>query len=126
MWFWSFDMAVFPKLTTGAVTQYPCGRRSSYSTFVTRFVDGAEQRFRELKAPVRRWVIQLSQLSAYEIGAIEELFVAEQGQFGSFTFVDPWDGVEYPNCSFDGDIFSTIASSESNSDIHLVIRNNNL
>ena len=119
-------MAMFPKLTTGAVTQYPCGRRLTYSTCVTRFVDGAEQRFRDLGGPVRRWVIRLSQVSGHEIGLIEDLFVNMQGKCGSFTFIDPWDDVEYTDCSFDGDVLSAIASAESNHRAVLVIRNNTL
>ena len=42
-------MANFPRLTTGAVTQYPSSRNLTYSTYVLRFVDGREQRFRELR-----------------------------------------------------------------------------
>ena len=119
-------MAAFPKLTTGAVAQYPSGRRSSFSTCVTRFVDGTEQRFRELKAPVRRWAIRLSQLSPYEMGAIEELFSSMHGQFGSFTFIDPIDGVEYGDCSFDAERVSHVASTDSNNETYLLIRNNTL
>ena len=64
-------MANFPRLTTGAVTQYPSSRNMTYSTHVLRFVDGREQRFRELGGPVRSWVVKLHQLSAEEMGALE-------------------------------------------------------
>ena len=50
-------MANFPRLTTGAVTQYPSSRNMTYSTHVLRFVDGREQRFREVGGPVRSWVV---------------------------------------------------------------------
>jgi hypothetical protein len=119
-------MAQFPTLTTGAVTQYPSGRSSTYSTHVTRFMDGSEQRFRELKAPVRRWLIRLDQISAQEATAIELCYLASQGEFGSFSFVDPWDGTEYPDCSFEQERLSVTAIADSEVRTHLVIRNNSL
>lgn len=119
-------MASFPKLTTDAVTQYPSGRRTSYSTRITRFVDGTEQRFRELNSPVRRWVIQLAKISPTEAGVVESFFISMQGQFGSFAFVDPWDEVEYPDCSFDHETLSAIGLAEAGNQNYLVIRNNTL
>ena len=41
-------MNEFPKLKTGAVAQYPAQRTTRYSTHVMRFMDGSEQRYREL------------------------------------------------------------------------------
>jgi uncharacterized protein DUF2460 len=117
-------MSEFPLLRTGAVTQYPSSRRATYSTSVTTFVDGTEQRFRELGGPVRSWVIRLHQLSAEEIGAIESFFEDRQGQFGVFAFTDPWDGTNYNDCSFDQDQFWTEAVNESFYQGYLIIRNN--
>jgi hypothetical protein len=117
-------MAEFPLLTTGVVSQYPSSRKATYSTFVMAFVDGTEQRFRELSSPVRRWVIRMHRLSAEEIAAVEAFFEDCQGQFGSFQFTDPWDGTNYDDCSFDQDQFSTNALGESQYQGYLVIRNN--
>ena len=117
-------MPTFPVLTTGAVTQYPSSRRTTYSTSVTRFVDGKEQRFRELQAPLRSWVVRLNQLSAQEIGELEIFFNDQQGQFGSFTFIDPWDETEYVNCSFEQNSFSMDAVDENRYEGYLEIRNN--
>ena len=72
-------MAHFQSLTTGAVTQYPSSRKTTYSTHVTNFVDGTEQRFRELNQPVRTWIIRLHQLSAEEIAALETFFEIAAG-----------------------------------------------
>jgi hypothetical protein len=93
---------------------------------VTRFLDGTEQRFRELKQPVRRWIVRLHQLSATEMASVETFFEQMQGQFGSFTFIDPWDETEYPDCSFDQEVFSMEAFDENRNQGHLVIRNNTL
>lgn len=117
-------MAGFPLLTTGAVAQYPSSRNVSYSTNVLRFVDGREQRFRELGRPVRSWIVKLHQLSAEEMGLLESFFRSQQGQFGSFSFVDPWDGTEYPDCSFDQEGLSAIASDERRYQGQIMIRNN--
>jgi hypothetical protein len=119
-------MAFFPKLETGAVTQYPSGRRTSYATQVTHFVDGNEQRFRDLRTPIRRWLIRLARMSSDEACAVESFFLSMQGQFESFAFIDPWDGTEYADCSFDQETMIAIASSESTNEGYLVIRNNAL
>lgn len=117
-------MAQFPLLSTGAVAQYPSSRNLIYSTHVTRFVDGSEQRFREFKQAVRTWTVKMHELSAEEIAAVESFFLARQGEFGSFSFVDPWDGTEYPDCSFDQDAFAAAAFDESRYQGSLIIRNN--
>jgi hypothetical protein len=117
-------MAEFPSLKTGAVTQYPSSRQTTYSTSVTKFIDGSEQRFRELGGPVRTWVIRLHQLSAEEISSVESFFEDRQGQFGSFQFTDPWDGTKYNDCSFEQDEFWTDALQESFYQGYLIIRNN--
>ena len=78
-------MASFPLLKTGAVGQYPSSREVSFSTEVMRFVDGGEQRFRELRAPVLRWTIHLHNVDAAELEAIDNFFISQQGEFGSFS-----------------------------------------
>jgi hypothetical protein len=94
-------MNEFPRLKTGAVAQYPARRVTRYQTQVMRFMDGSEQRFREFSGALRRWVIELTTLDDEEMEAMEAFFVAEQGGYGTFTFVDPWDDVEYEGCSLD-------------------------
>lgn len=116
-------MAAFPLLKTGAVAQYPSARHLLYETNVTRFVDGGEQRFRAA-LPVRRWEIRLDAVDATELAAIEEFFAARQGRSGSFSFTDPWDGVEYADCSFEQDVFHARHVSDSRSSARVVIRAN--
>lgn len=96
-------MSAFPLLKTGAVVQYPATRGSSHSTCVLRFVDGAEQRFREHPGALRRWVIRLELLDETETAHLEEFFQTQQGQLGDFAFTDPWDGTMYPSCSLEED-----------------------
>lgn len=117
-------MASFPRLHTGAVTQYPSSRRLQASTCVTRFVDGSEQRFRELRVPVQHWILRLDRINDEELNAYREFFATNDGQLGSFTFVDPWDGTEYPDCSFDMDSVELTITDEGRCYCTAVIRNN--
>ena len=96
-------MANFPKLKTGAVGQYPLTRELSAQHQTLRFMDGAQQRYRDSAGSRRRWVIRLDLLDEGELAAVEEFFIASQGAFGTFTFVDPWDEQEYENCRMERD-----------------------
>lgn len=114
----------FPKLRTGVVAQYPSVRELAFRTNVSRFLDGTGQRFRTAKGPVNRWFIQMLQVSAEEMADIEEFFESAQGCFGSFSFTDPWDGTEYPDCSLDTDSLVTKAATEWRWASQLIVRNN--
>lgn len=105
-------MATFPKLKTESVMQYPGGKRLRFASQVVNFVDGSEQRYRDGAAPLRRWMIRLDLLDEGEIAALEEFFLANQGAFGSFAFTDPWDGVEYADCSLEADVFEFSLTGE--------------
>lgn len=106
-------MATFPALSTGAVAQYPAARTFQYRNQILRFVDGNEQRYRDSAGPLHRWTIHLTSLDATEMAAIEDFFIANQGRFASFTFVDPWDNTSYTNCSIASDDLSATARGES-------------
>ena len=117
-------MNEFPELKTGAVLQYPAAKRLQYATRVTRFLDGSEQRFRDFAAPVQHWSIRLDLLTEQEMRQIQDLHEAKQGQFGTFSFVDPWDGTEYANCSFASDQLELQYRDEAQGRMSLIIRNN--
>ena len=92
-------MASFPQLKTGAVAQYPATRVVQFQNQTLRFVDGNEQRYRDAGGPLHKWVIKFDLLDEGEMAAMDAFFAANQGQFASFTFTDPWDGTQYSNCS---------------------------
>ena len=96
-------MSTFPKLKTGAVAQYPIVRELRLQNQTMRFVDGSRQGYRDAGAVRRRWVIRLDLLDEGVLAAIEEFFIAQQGAYGEFNFVDPWDGHEYENCRLERD-----------------------
>jgi hypothetical protein len=117
-------MNEFPKLKTGAVLQYPANKRIQCSTQVMRFLDGSEQRFRDFGASVRFWTVRLDLLTEEEMRQVEDFHDAKKGRFGSFSFVDPWDGTEYPDCSFVDDALGLEYREEARGRVSVVIRNN--
>ena len=117
-------MAAFPLLSTGAVAQYPSSRVVEAPVLVLRFLDGREQRFPGTRGPGRRWVVRLSCVNDSELAAIEAFFTAQQGRTGSFSFTDPWDGVVYPDCSFEEDELRAVLTAEDRGAVTVVIREN--
>ncbi len=117
-------MATFPRLRTGAIAQYPATRTVEHRTSVLRFVDGGEQRYREYRAPLRRWIIQLSLLDEEEMAELEEFFATHQGRAGSFVFIDPWNGYEHADCSIESDTLDLEFQGEGRGASVLVIREN--
>lgn len=96
-------MASFPNLKTGAPAQYPLLRVSSWKTQIARFVDGSEQRYRDVEQPLKRWVVSLELLDEREARELAEFVEAVRGGQGSFSFTDPVDGTVYPDCSLELD-----------------------
>jgi hypothetical protein len=96
-------MSTFPLLKTGVVAQYPAGRSLTKSTWVGRFLDGSEQRFRLMKDPQHSWAIHLAELTEAEVVALREFVADAAGRFGTFSFTDPFDGATYASCSLDND-----------------------
>ncbi|HUS05336.1 MAG TPA: DUF2460 domain-containing protein [Bryobacteraceae bacterium] len=117
-------LPLFPKLKTGAITQYPAKRGIVFSTRVMHFVDGSSQRFRDFGSPVTRWVVHLEQLTTAEAGELMDFYVDRQGSFGSFRFIDAASGSEYGDCSFEENVFDYELRGESAGRLILTIRNN--
>jgi hypothetical protein len=96
-------MALFPKLATGAVAQYPATRTIEHRTRVIQYTDGTEQRLSRRKAPVRRWIIKLDQLTEREVHDVLSFFAEVRGRAERFDFEDPWTGEIQPDCRFEQD-----------------------
>jgi hypothetical protein len=92
-------MFTFPLLKTNAVMQYPAIKTVQFRNQALRFVDGTEQRYRDSASALHSWTIRLTELDEGEMAAIETFFAETQGQSGTFSFTDPWDGRVYNNCS---------------------------
>ncbi|SPE39713.1 conserved hypothetical protein [Candidatus Sulfopaludibacter sp. SbA3] len=117
-------MATFPLLKTNAVTQYPATKAVQFRNQALRFVDGAEQRYRDGASALHCWEIRLSELDESEMAALEGFFIQNQGRFGSFSFTDPWDGTVYSNCSVKGDDLTLEANAELQGRISLTVVEN--
>ena len=104
--------------------QYPATKGLRYSNQLVRFLDGTEQKYRGSQAPLRRWVIRLELLDETELAALEQFFSAEQGAAGSFSFIDPWDGIEYADCSLEQDSFESELNEELRGQTTLVVLEN--
>jgi len=117
-------MGEFPRLKTSAVMQYPASRSAQYSTEVFRFLDGAEQRYRQSGAPARRWVVRLEKLDEEELQSLQEFFASVQGRAGSFSFEDPWDDVTHADCSLENDGLEIELRGEMRGEAALIVREN--
>ena len=115
-------MPDFPQLRTGVVIQYPARRHFSFVTRVLRFIDGTEQRFRLWPSVLRQWIIRLDLLTGDELSNLRDFHRGRSGQAQTFRFIDPWDGTEYENCTFDGDDFEAALRGEDRGDLSLVVR----
>ncbi len=114
----------FPKLKSNAVAQYPFRRQVSYRTQTVQFTDGTGQRYRDAGGPRLQWSIQLEELDESELATIEQFFLANQGAYGVFTFIDPSDGQEYEHCSLTSDSQALVSLAELRGSTTLtVIRN---
>jgi hypothetical protein len=104
--------------------QYPAGQVNRYSTQVSRFLDGSEQRYPEFGTAIRYWIVSLDHLTDGETRALQSFHTMQQGRTGSFPFTDPWDGTVYPDCSFAGDEYAVATADDDQSNLKLTIRNN--
>lgn len=108
-------MASFPKLKTGAVAQYPSTRETSFVTRVQRYLDLTEQRHRDRGDTRRRWRINLSLLTATEMGQLVNFFAEHSGRSVGFDFEDPWSGEIINGCRFEQDNLPTFVNGEADS-----------
>jgi len=115
-------MPDFPQLRTQAVVQYPARRQLTFATQVLEFLDGSEQRFRQWPGTLRQWIIRLDLLTEEELSTFRQFFRSQAGQAQVFRFVDPWDGMEYPNCTLEGDDFEVLLRGEGRGNLNLVIK----
>ena len=118
-------MSTFPQLKTGAVAQYPATRTAGYATQAFRFLDGTEQKFPQRGSAATRWVIKLDLLDDTEMAQVCAFFQSQQGRFGTFSFVDPWDASIHANCSFESDELALSLDGEARGVLQVTIKENN-
>ena len=96
-------MALFPRLSTGAVAQYPAKRVLEHGTRVIQYLDGTEQRIGRRASVIRRWTIKLDQLTERELSEISTFVSQHRGRAEEFDFEDPWSGQVIGHCRFEQD-----------------------
>jgi hypothetical protein len=82
-------MLVFPQLSTGANAQYPLTRADVNRTVINTLQDGTAVKFEDVSASLARWQLRLDSLDEAERTAIEQLFLATEGELNVFTLLDP-------------------------------------
>lgn len=82
-------MSFFPQLSTGVITQFPLRRRQQFRTIVNRLSDGSEIKSFDPNGAALGFSLNFSGLSDVEMDAIEGFFLDQEGQRGSFGFLDP-------------------------------------
>jgi hypothetical protein len=83
----------FPQLTNGSLAQYPVTRRWSQAVTINSLQDGRAVTMTSPAPPRVSWELRYRGLSATEWEALETLFAAAEGRFGTFTFLDPTDNL---------------------------------
>src|SRR5436190_16162990 len=86
-------MLCFPQLSTGAIGQYPIGKRRLSRTVVNDAADGATFKLADAAAGAVEWELEFSTLSDDERAALTDLHGAVEGRLGAFTFLDPTDNL---------------------------------
>ena len=115
-------MALFPRLSTGSVAQYPAARTVQHRTTIIQYTDGTEQRISSRSAPIVRWIIRLDQLTDREAHDVLTFFAQVRGRAEQFEFEDPWSGTMFPHCRFEQDDFTVDYTGETGSRTTLAIR----
>ncbi|MGH9583514.1 MAG: hypothetical protein ACRD4O_11315 [Bryobacteraceae bacterium] len=80
--------------------QYPAPLTSGQGAQVIRFIDGSDQRYLTQGRTLRQWEIRLDLLNDQEIQQIEAFFDAQNADYSTFMFPDPFSGAAVPNCRF--------------------------
>ncbi len=99
-------MFIFPSSLSNLVFQYPTVKQTVYSTQVSQFVGGGEQRYQIAGSELRQWTAQPLILPDDVMAELEMFFLSVGGTANSFQFADPWDGTVYPVCYFKDDPFT--------------------
>ncbi len=79
----------FPVLRSGVAVQYPVSRMEEFWLAEVETPGGAVWRSATGRRPVRRWLLELEEISDEEATALEALYEACRGGWETFSFADP-------------------------------------
>lgn len=113
-------MADFPTLVTGARVQLPYTFKRIFQTSRNDQETGKRYAWSNRAIAKRRWEWSTSSISDAECNDLKIFFDARSGQYETFGFTDPHDGVYYPKCRFASEFERRFVSKDVNS-VMLVI-----
>jgi hypothetical protein len=86
-------MIYFPQLSSGATGQFPIRGKHVARTVVNQSCEDYNIKLADPGAATTEWHLAFDELTDQELAALEALFQASEGRFGSFTFLDPADNL---------------------------------
>jgi len=86
-------MAHFPQMSSAATGQYPIHKRRIERTIINQLPDGHTVKFADAGAQQIDWQLTFQDLTDSEIAALQQFFLACEGQLNGFTFLDPLDNL---------------------------------
>jgi len=85
---------------------FPLEKTYGYSTLISQFENGVEQRRPTRSSSVSGWKLKGSNRPQSEHDIVTAFYEAQKGAFGAFTWLNPEDGVIY-NVRFKDDTLMT-------------------
>jgi hypothetical protein len=82
-------MSWFPQIGAGSMAQLPLRRTRTWRSISNQLESDQRILLPDPAAGQIRWDLSLRELTTAETGRLNDLFTASQGQFGSFSFIDP-------------------------------------
>jgi hypothetical protein len=82
-------VSFYPQTGSGVVTQFPFRRTRQWRAITNRLESGELITLPDAAGGQVGWSLRYEDITATEAQAIRGLFISSEGQFGSFTFIDP-------------------------------------
>ena len=82
-------MSWFPQLGNGSIVQFPVTRARKWRAIVNGLESGEQIMVPDRTAGQIEWRLAFQDLTDAEVSGLRALFLASQGSYGMFTFIDP-------------------------------------
>jgi hypothetical protein len=82
-------MMRFPQIGNGSIAQYPFHRVRTWRPITNQLENREVIRLADNAADEIRWRLSYEELTDAESGSLTDLFVAVNGRYGAFLFIDP-------------------------------------
>jgi hypothetical protein len=82
-------MSWFPQIGVGSIAQFPLRRTRRWRSVRNQMENGGRFLLPDRSAGQIDWQLSFQELTDAESDRLSDFFVAAQGQFGSFLFIDP-------------------------------------